>query len=171
VGYGNAFGMRVLVWGREGSLQRARAAGHEIAPSKEALFERSDVITLHLRLTAKTRGIVRRADLDRMKREALLVNTSRAELIEAGALAAALKAGRPGKAAVDVYESEPVFGADHPLLSLPNVVCTPHLGYVERDGYETAFSSIFDQINAFAAGTPINVINPDALAVRRAVSS
>jgi D-3-phosphoglycerate dehydrogenase / 2-oxoglutarate reductase len=125
-------------------------------------------VILHLRLTAETRGIVRRADLDRMKPEALLVNTSRAELIEAAALVAALEAGRPGKAAMDVYESEPVLGAKHPLLDMPNAVCTPHLGYVERDGYETAFSSIFDQINAFAAGKPINVINPDALTVRRA---
>ena len=162
-GYGKAFGMNVLAWGREGSLQRARADGHAPAASKVDLFERSDVLTLHLRLIKDTRAIVTRADLDRMKRDALLVNTSRAELIEPEALVAALKAGRPGMAAVDVYEQEPVLGGKHPLLDLPNTVCTPHLGYVERDGYETAFASIFDQINAFAAGKPTNVVNPEAL--------
>jgi D-3-phosphoglycerate dehydrogenase len=121
------------------------------------------VLTLHLRLIKDTRAIVTRADLDLMKRDALLVNTSRAELIEPEALVAALKAGRPGMAAVDVYEQEPVLGGKHPLLDLPNTVCTPHLGYVERDGYEAAFASIFDQINAFAAGKPTNVVNPEAL--------
>jgi len=162
-GYGKAFGMKVLAWGREGSLARARADGHDVAASQAELFERSDVVTLHLRLIKETRGIVKRADLDRMKPDALLVNTSRAELIEPDALVAALEAGRPGKAAVDVYEQEPVLGAAHPLIGMPNVVCTPHLGYVERNGYEGAFSSIFDQINAYAAGKPINVVNPDAL--------
>ena len=161
--YGKAFGMPVLAWGREGSLERARADGHEAAASKTDLFERSDVLTLHLRLIKETRGVVGAADLARMKPDALLVNTSRAELIEPGALVAALKAGRPGMAAVDVYEEEPVLGGKHPLLDLPNALCTPHLGYVERDGYETAFASIFDQINAFAAGQPINVVNPEAL--------
>ena len=162
-GYGKAFGMKVLVWGREKSFERARADGHEIAASKEDLFERSDVVTLHLRMLKETRGIVTRADLARMKPTALLVNTSRADLIEQGALVEALKAGRPGMAAVDVYEEEPVLGGKHPLLSLPNAICTPHLGYVEKKGYESAFSVIFDQILAYAAGKPINVVNPDVL--------
>jgi D-3-phosphoglycerate dehydrogenase len=162
-GYGKAFGMSVLAWGREASLERARADHVEAAASKEDLFARSDVLTLHLRLTKDTRGIVRRADLDRMKTDALLVNTSRAALIEPEALEGALKAGRPGTAAVDVYEEEPVLGGAHPLLHLPNALCTPHLGYVEREQYEIAFDSIFDQINAFAAGKPINVVNPEAL--------
>ena len=162
-GYGKAFGMNVLAWGREASLERARADGVEAAATKDDLFERSDVLTLHLRLTKDTRGIVKRADLDRMKTDALLVNTSRAALIEPEALEGALKAGRPGSAAVDVYEQEPVLGGAHPLLHMPNALCTPHLGYVEREQYEIAFDSIFDQINAFAAGKPINVVNPEAL--------
>ncbi len=161
--YGKAFGMKVLVWGREKSIARARADGHEVAASKEALFERSDVLTVHLRMIKETRGIVTRGDLDRMKPTALFVNTSRAPLIEPGALVAALKAGRPGMAAVDVYEEEPVVGANNPLLELPNALCTPHLGYVVRDGYEGAFSAIFDQILAYAAGKPINVVNPEVL--------
>jgi D-3-phosphoglycerate dehydrogenase / 2-oxoglutarate reductase len=160
--------MRVLAWGQQRSAERARGDGHEFAESKEALFERSDVLTLHVRLIPATRGLVTAADLARMKPTALLVNTSRAGLIEPGALAAALKAGRPGLAAVDVYEEEPLLNAAHPLLNLDNVVCTPHLGYVERGGYERIFSVVFDQILAYAAGKPINVINPDALAVRRA---
>jgi len=162
-GYGKAFGMKVLVWGREKSIERARADGHEVAASQSDLFDRSDVVTLHLRMIKETRGIVTRADLARMKPTALLVNTSRADLIEPGALVEALKAGRPGMAAVDVYEEEPVVGGQHPLLSLPNAICTPHLGYVERKGYEAAFACIFDQILAYAAGKPINVINPDVL--------
>ena len=162
-GYGKAFGMKVLAWGREKSLERARADGHETAAGKEDLFARSDVLTVHLRMIKETRGIVTRADLDRMKPDALFVNTSRADLIEPDALVAALKAGRPGMAAVDVYEEEPVVGGKHPLLALPNAVCTPHLGYVDRDGYEAAFSSIFDQILAYASGKPVNVVNPDVL--------
>jgi D-3-phosphoglycerate dehydrogenase / 2-oxoglutarate reductase len=162
-GYGAAFGMKVLAWGRENSQTRARADGHEVAASKEDLFERADVLTVHLRMLKETRGIVTRADLARMKPTALFVNTSRADLVEPGALVEALKAGRPGKAAVDVYEQEPMTDASHPLLALPNAVCTPHLGYVERDGYEAAFASIFDQINAFAAGKPVNVVNPESL--------
>jgi D-3-phosphoglycerate dehydrogenase len=161
--YARAFEMKVLAWGRERSAERARADGHEVAASKEALFERSDVLTLHVRLIPSTRGLVTAADLARMKPTALLVNTSRAGLIEPGALVAALKAGRPGLAAVDVYEEEPLMNTAHPLLNMDNVVCTPHLGYVERNGYERIFSAIFDQILAFAAGKPINVINPDAL--------
>jgi D-3-phosphoglycerate dehydrogenase len=161
--YAKAFEMKVLAWGRERSAERARADGHEVASSKEALFERSDVLTLHVRLIPSTRGLVTAADLARMKPTALLVNTSRAGLIEPGALAAALKAGRPGLAAIDVYEEEPLLNAAHPLLDMDNAVCTPHLGYVERAGYERIFSVIFDQILAFAAGQPINVINPAAL--------
>ncbi len=161
--YARAFEMKVLAWGRERSAERARADGHAFAASKEALFEQSDVLTLHVRLIPATRGLVTAADLARMKPTALLVNTSRAGLIEPGALVAALKAGRPGLAAVDVYEEEPLLNAAHPLLDMDNVVCTPHLGYVERGGYERIFSVVFDQILAFAAGQPINVINPDAL--------
>ena len=166
--YARAFEMKVLAWGRERSAERARADGHEFAASKEALFEQSDVLTLHVRLIPATRGLVTAADLARMKPTALLVNTSRAGLIEPGALVTALKAGRPGLAAVDVYEEEPLLNAAHPLLNMDNVVCTPHLGYVERGGYERIFSVVFDQILAFAAGKPVNVINPDALANRGA---
>lgn len=144
-GYGLAFGMRVLVWGREGSQSRARQDGYEVGP----LFAESDVLSLHLRLTDETHGIIKAADLAQMKPTALLVNTSRAELIERGALEAALRAGRPGYAAVDVYEDEPAIG--HPLLALDNVVATPHLGYVEKDSYELYFGQAFDNIIAFAA--------------------
>ena len=161
-GYGKAFGMKVLAWGREGSLTRARADGYETMAAKEALFERSDVLSVHVRATSSTRGIVTAADLARMKPTALFVNTSRASVVEPGALVAALRAGRPGMAAVDVYEEEPVIGGDHPLLAMDNVVCTPHIGYVERDGYESAFAVIFDQVLAYAAGKPINAINPEA---------
>ena len=162
-GYGRAFGMNVVAWGREGSLQRARSEGYAAAPSREVFFEQCDVISLHVRLTPDTRGLVTAEDLARMKPTALIVNTSRAGLIAPDALVEALKRGRPGMAAVDVYEEEPVLGANHPLLHMDNVVCTPHLGYVERDGYESQFSSTFDQVLAFAAGKPINVVNPDAL--------
>lgn len=162
-GYGRAFGMTVSVWGREGSLGRARADGYDVAPGREAFFEKNDVITLHLRMTPETRGIVSAEDLARMKPTALIVNTSRAGLIAPGVLAEALRSGRPGMAAVDVYEEEPVLGAKHPLLQMDNVVATPHIGYVERDGYESQFSSSFDQVLAFAAGKPVNVINPEAL--------
>ena len=165
--YAKAFEMRALAWGRERSAERARADGVAFAASKEALFEQSDVLTLHVRLTPETRGLVTAGDLARMKPTALIVNTSRAGLIEPGALVAALKRGRPALAAVDVYEEEPMLDADHPLLKMDNVVCTPHLGYVERAGYERIFSAAFDQILAFTAGAPINVINPEALQVRR----
>ncbi len=164
-GYGKAFGMKVLVWAREGSLERARRDGHVVAASKEAFFADCDVISLHMRLVDGTRGIVTAADLGRMKPTALLVNTSRAGLVEPGALVAALKAGRPGLAAVDVYEQEPVLDVDYPLFALDKVVCTPHIGYVTRDEYEIQFSDIFDQILAYAAGKPINVVNPKALEV------
>jgi D-3-phosphoglycerate dehydrogenase len=162
-GYGKAFGMNIIVWAREASLDRARADGYATAASKEQFFSDSDVLSLHMRLVDATRGIVRAVDLARMKPSALLVNTSRAPLIEAGALVAALRAGRPGMAAVDVFEEEPLRDATHPLLTMPNVVCTPHIGYVTRDEYDLQFADVFDQITAYAAGTPINVVNPAAL--------
>jgi D-3-phosphoglycerate dehydrogenase len=162
-GYGKAFGMNVLAWGRENSIAQARADGFRMAASKEALFAESDVLSLHVRLIDATRGIVTAADLARMKPTALIVNTSRAGLIAPGALEAALRTGRPGMAAVDVYEEEPVLGGKHPLLAMDNVICAPHLGYVERDGLEHMFAGIFDQILGFAAGNPINVQNPEAL--------
>ena len=167
-GYGRAFGMRVLVWAREASLDRARADGYSAADSKTAFFERCDVISLHMRLVDATRGIVTAADLARMKPTALLVNTSRAPLIEPDALVNALRAGRPGLAAVDVYEKEPLLDTDDPLLTMKDVVCTPHIGYVSRDEYEIQFSDIFDQITAYAAGTPTNVVNPEVLSKTRA---
>jgi len=160
---GKAFGMNVLVWAREASLERARSDGYTPAPSKEVFFSECDVLSLHMRLVEATRGIVTPSDLARMKPTALLVNTSRAPLIEPGALITALKAGRPGMAALDVYEEEPVLDTDYPLFAMENVVCTPHLGYVTREEYETQFSDIFDQIVAYAAGTPINVVNPKVL--------
>jgi D-3-phosphoglycerate dehydrogenase len=153
-GYGKAFGMNVLIWGREGSLSRAHADGLTPAAGKTALFEQSDVLSLHLKLDRETRGLVTAADLARMQPDALLVNTSRAELIEPGALVAALRAGRPGYAAVDVYEEEPIYGAAHPLLALENAVCTPHLGYVEKDSYEMYFGQAFDQVVRFAERRP-----------------
>jgi D-3-phosphoglycerate dehydrogenase len=162
-GYGKAFGMNVVVWARPQSMVRARAEGHLVAPSKLAFFERADVLTLHMRLVDATRGIVTAEDLRRMKPSALLVNTSRAQLIERGALVDALRAGRPGMAAVDVYEEEPMRDTKHPLLGMSNVICMPHLGYVTREEYEIQFTDIFDQILAFATGDPINVVNPDVL--------
>ena len=162
-GYGKAFGMKVLVWAREASLARARADGHAVAQSTDAFFEECDVLSLHMRLVEATRGIVTAADLARMKPDAVLVNTSRAPLIEPGALVNALLAGRPGFAAVDVYEREPLTDPDNPLLRIDNVVYTPHIGYVTREEYELQFSDVFDQIIAYAAGTPVNVVNPAAL--------
>ena len=161
--YGEAFGMRVLVWARQPSLVRARTDGHDVAPSSEAFYEQCDVVSLHMRLVPDTRGIVTAADLGRMRPAALLVNTSRAALIEPGALVEALRTGRPGMAAVDVYEEEPVRDAHHPLITMDNVVCTPHIGYVTRDEYEIQFSDVFDQIRAYAQGQPINVVNPGVL--------
>ncbi len=159
--YRQAFGMKVQVWGREGSRSRAQANGIEVAASKAALFRDADVLSLHIALSEETRGIVSAANLALMKPSALLVNTSRAALIEPGALEEALRAGRPGYAAVDVYESEPV--VDHPLLHMDNVICTPHLGYVEQESYESLLGAAFDQLLAFAAGNRANVANPDAL--------
>jgi D-3-phosphoglycerate dehydrogenase len=162
-GYGQAFAMRVVVWAREASRQRAQADGLDVAASRDEFYSACDVITLHLRLVAETRGIVTAADLAKMKPTSLLVNTSRAGLIEPGALVQALKAGRPGAAAVDVFEDEPVRDAAHPLLHMRHVVCTPHIGYVTREEYELQFSDVFDQIVAYAAGAPINVVNPAVL--------
>ena len=161
--YGRAFGMNVLVWARPQTLEAARKDGYATAASKEAFFADCDVISLHMRLVDATRHIVKAADLARMKPTALLVNTSRAPLIEPDALAEALRKGRPGMAAVDVFEQEPVFDPKHPLLNMPNVICTPHIGYVTNEEYETQFIDIFDQINAYAAGKPINVINAEVL--------
>lgn len=160
-GYGRAFGMNVMIWGREGTRQRAQADGYAVAASPAEFFQQADVLSLHIKLSAETRGLITPADLAQMKPDALLVNTSRADLIAPGALEAALRAGRPGYAAIDVFESEPVF--DHPLLHLPNVIATPHLGYVERDSYELYFGTAFDQLLAFAAGDYSAVINPTAL--------
>jgi D-3-phosphoglycerate dehydrogenase / 2-oxoglutarate reductase len=165
-GYGRAFGMKVVVWGSEASRLKASADGLEVADSREAFFEASDVVSLHLRLTDATRAIVELADLSRMKPTALLVNTSRAELIEDGALVGALNRGRPGMAAVDVFESEPILQG-HPLLRLENAVCTPHIGYVEQDSYETLFAAAFDNVVSFIDGHPTHIVNPEALRVLR----
>jgi D-3-phosphoglycerate dehydrogenase len=161
---GKAFGARVVCWGREGSTGRAKAAGFEVAQSREDFFAQADILSLHLPLNKDTQGIVTRDDLGRMKPSALIVNPSRAGLIAAGALVEALKAGRPGMAAVDVYEKEPVIGADHPILKMDNVTCTPHLGYVTREGYEDYYAVVIDDILAFAAGKPRNVLNPQGIA-------
>jgi D-3-phosphoglycerate dehydrogenase len=160
---GRGLGMKVLAFGQQGTAARAAAAGYEVAASKAAFFERADILSLHVRLKPDTRGIVGADDLARMKPTALIVNTSRAGLVEPGALVAALEAGRPGLAAVDVFEDEPLRDPRHPMLQLDNVVATPHIGYVTRDEYELQFADIFDQILAYAAGRPINVVNPDVL--------
>lgn len=170
-GYGKALGMNVLVWAREASRARALADGYSAAASKETFFESCDVLSLHMRLVDATRGIVTGSDLERMKQTALLVNTSRAGLIEPDALVRALKLGRPGMAAVDVFEQEPVLDRNHPLLALDNVMCTPHIGYVTREEYEIQFSDIFDQITAFCAGKPIHVVNPAALTLTQRTRS
>ena len=162
-GYGKAFGMNILVWARETSLIRARADGFSIADNKQHFFENCDVLSLHMRLVPSTRGIVSVADLGYMKSTALLVNSSRAQLIEAGALVDALRKGKPGMAAVDVFEEEPLLDTSHPLLNMDNVICTPHIGYVSSDEYEIQFSDIFDQVSAYVSGEPINVINPELL--------
>jgi D-3-phosphoglycerate dehydrogenase / 2-oxoglutarate reductase len=162
-GYGAAFGMRVLVWAREASRREAQIDGYDVATSKQAFFADGDVLTLHMRLVDATRAIVTAADLAAMKPTAVLVNTSRAGLIEPGALVEALRAGRPGQAAVDVYEHEPLQNPSDPLLAMDNVIGTPHIGYVTRDEYELQFTDIFDQIVDYAAGKPSNVVNPDVL--------
>lgn len=166
-GYAAPFGMTVLVWARPDGLQRAGADGHAVAASKEDLYEQSDIVTLHMRLVDATRGIVTASDLTRMKPSSLLVNTSRAGLVAPGALEAALRAGRPGGAGLDVFEEEPLLDTAHPLLNMPNVVCTPHIGYVARDEYQVQFTDIFDQIVAYTKGTPTDVVNPAVLAQRR----
>lgn len=165
-GYGRAFGMHVVVWGRDASRLKAAADGHEAAESREAFFEQCDVLSVHLRLNDETRGIVRFDDLSRMKPTALFVNTSRAELVEDNALVSALNRGRPGMAAVDVFESEPILQG-HPLLRLENAVCTPHIGYVEQDSYEMYFGAAFDNVVAFVNNEPKNLVNPEALKVLR----
>ena len=166
-GYGRAFGMNVVVWASEPSRARAAADGWTSAASKEEFFERCDVVSLHMRLVDATRGIVTRSDLARMKSDSVFVNTSRAGLIEPGALVDALRAGRPGVAAVDVYEQEPVTDPDYPLLRLDNVICTPHIGYVTKEEWEVQFTDVFDQVNAFAVGQPVNVVNPEVLSRAR----
>ena len=165
-GYGKAFGMRVLLWGSEASRQRATNDGLNVAESRESFFEQSDVLSLHLRLSDQTRGIVTSQDLNRMKTTALLVNTSRAELLEPDALIAGLNRGRPGMAAIDVFESEPILQG-HALLRLENCVCTPHIGYVEQDSYELYFGTAFDNVVNYIKGTPTNIVNPGALQMRR----
>jgi len=165
--YGKAFGMTVVVWAREASRQRAQQDGLEVAPSKEAFFSSCDVISLHMRLVDATRNIVTADDLARMKPSALLVNTSRAGLVAPGALVTALRAGRPGIAAVDVFEDEPVGDPAYPLFAFDKLIATPHIGYVTREEYEIQFSEIFDQILAYAGGTPINVVNPEVLSRSR----
>jgi D-3-phosphoglycerate dehydrogenase len=155
---GKAFGAKPFVWGRTSSLEKAKEAGFDTASTKEEFFRNSDIVCLQLRLNDGTREIVKASDLAMMKPSALLVNASRAELIEAGALEAALKLGRPGYAAVDTYESEPILGANHPLLHLSNCLCTPHIGFVEKDNYEAYFGIAFDNINAYAAGSPQNIV-------------
>jgi len=166
-GYGEAFGMSVLIWAREPGRAQARAHGRMPAASREQFFESCDVLSLHVRLVDGTRASVTAADLSRMKPTALLVNTSRAGLIAPFALENALRAGRPGRAAVDVFEREPVLSGNHPLLSTDAALCTPHIGYVTEDEFELQFTDIFDQIVAYAAGAPINVVNPEVLEHRR----
>jgi len=161
--YAKAFGMDVVIWAREAARERARADGWRTATSQEAFYAECDVVSLHMRLVDATRHIVRASHLALMKPTAILVNSARAPLVEPGALVAALRSGRPGKAAVDVFEEEPVRDTAHPLLQMENVVATPHIGYVSREAYERQFRQIFDQILAYAAGTPINVINPEVL--------
>ncbi len=160
---GNAFGMKLLVWGREASRQRAQAAGYEVAASKEDLFARSDVLSLNLHLNPATRGIVTAADFALMKPTALFVNASRAAMIVPGALEQALRNGRPGRAAVDVYHEEPVLGGDHPLLRMENALCTPHSAWIEKETYELYFGEAFEQVAAFARGEKVNILNPEAL--------
>jgi D-3-phosphoglycerate dehydrogenase len=158
--YGAAFDMRILVWASPQSRQAAHDDGLEVAAGKADFFAKSDVLSLHMRLVPATRAIVKRADLQAMKPGALLVNTSRAGLIEPGALVAALRDGRPGMAALDVFDEEPLRDPSHPLLNMDNVLCTPHIGYVTHEEWDLQFADVFDQVNAFAAGTPINVVNP-----------
>ncbi len=165
-GYGRAFGMNVTVWGSEASREKASADGYQSAPTREAFFEDSDVLSLHLRLIPATRGLVTADDLARMKPTALFVNTARAELVAEGALVTGLHRGRPGMAAVDTFETEPILQG-HPLLRLESAICTPHLGYVEQDNYELYFGAAFDNVVNFVNQSPTNIVNPDALKVMR----
>jgi D-3-phosphoglycerate dehydrogenase len=165
-GYGRAFGMQVVVWGSEGSRQRAVADGHQAAASCQAFFADCDVLSVHLRLNDATRGLIKLEDLALMKPTALFVNTSRAELVEDNALVSALNKGRPGMAAVDVFEAEPILQG-HPLLRLENAICTPHIGYVEQDSYELYFGQAFDNVINFIRNEPSHIINPEALKVIR----
>lgn len=165
-GYGKAFGMEVLIWGSQAARERAAADGLRAAGSREEIFATSDVLSLHLRLSEETAGIVTLEDMGRMKPSSLIVNTSRAELIAPDALIAALNRGRPGMAAIDVFESEPILQG-HALLRLENCICTPHIGYVEQDNYEVLFGAAFDNIVNFIRGTPTNIVNPGALQMRR----
>jgi D-3-phosphoglycerate dehydrogenase / 2-oxoglutarate reductase len=166
-GYGRAFGMDVLVWAGEESRRRARADGYGVADDQADLFARSDVLSVHLRLVPATRGVVTGADLGRMRPSALFVNTSRAGLVAPGALVAALRTGRPGLAAVDVFDEEPLVDTGDPLLAMDNVLCTPHIGYVTREEWELQFADIFAQVASYAAGSPTNVVNPEVLPRRR----
>ena len=166
LGYGRAFGMKLLAWGRPATMEQARADGIPVADSKQHFFETSDVLSLHMRLVDATRGIVKPEDLARMKPDAMLINTSRAGLVAPGALVAALRAGRPGMAGLDVFDSEPLLDTTDPLLNMANVVCTPHIGYVTHEEYQLQFSEIFEQIGAYVAGIPAHVINPEAILVR-----
>ena len=160
---GKAFGMKVVCWGRDGSTAKARADGFEVAASRAAFFAEADIVTIHLPLNKDTRGLITGADLALMKPTARIVNSSRAPIIAEGALVDALKKGRPGFAAIDVYESEPVVNREHPLVSMPNVLCTPHLGYVTWETYELYYSVVVDNILAYIAGAPTNVANPEVL--------
>lgn len=161
--FGRVFGMEVQIFGRETSRQAAQADGYKACQTREAFFESSDILTVHVRLVNDTLGMITRSDLGRMKPSSLFVNTSRAELVEAGALETALKNGRPGFAALDVFPEEPVYDANHNVLQMPNVLCTPHLGYVEQNGYELYFRKAFENVIHFFAGNPTNVVNPEAL--------
>lgn len=165
-GYGKAFGMHVSVWGRDGSMERAVLSGYQAAPSREAFFAQSDVLSLHLRLNDATRHSVTHDDLALMKPTSLLVNTSRAELVEPDALITGLNRGRPGLAAIDVFENEPILQG-HALLRLENCICTPHIGYVEQNSFELYFTTAFQSVVNFITGAPTNIINPEALQVRR----
>lgn len=161
--YARAFGMEVIWWASEAGRQRALADGEQIAPSRTAFFAESDFVSLHVRLKPETRGIIKLEDLLVMKPSAGFINTSRSGLIVPGAIEVALEAGRPGRFALDVYDREPMTSPVDPLVLHPNVIATPHIGYVTEDEIDLQFSDIYEQVNAFAAGSPIHVINPSAL--------
>ncbi len=165
-GFAEAFGMEIVWWGSEDGRARAQADGMTVAASRTAFFSDCDVVSLHVRLTPATRGIVTRADLEGMRPDALFVNTSRAGLVETGALLAALNAGRPGMAAIDVFDTEPMTDPSDPLLAHPHLIATPHIGYVTEDEFDLQFADIFDQVNAFTTGAPIHVINPEVWAAQ-----